>query len=126
MGVIIFSDNQQSRCILINAMHDSRTQCTIDSGKILTVIQQSVDKCPALISCSRMHDNVFWLIDDDHIFILIPHVQLHFFRTGFHFHFIIEYGRNAIVCLHLIICLHCILIDQNASFSQQRLHPAAG
>ena len=126
MRKIIFSDNQQPCCILINAMHDSRTQRSIDSGEILAVIQQPVDQCTALIPCSRVYDDVFRLVDDNHILILIPHIQLHFLRTGFHFHFIIETGCDVIVCLYLIIGFNSSLIDQNASFRKQCLHTASG
>ena len=76
MGKIVFSNDEQSASIFVNAVDDTGTDDPSNSRQaITTVIEQRVDKGPARISRRRMHHHTLWLINHQEIAVLINDIQ---------------------------------------------------
>ena len=76
MSSIVFSRNQQSAGIFIDAMNDPRTQRTVDSGEVFAMIEQAFHQGRIFGSGSRMNDHAFWFVNDNDIWIFIHDFQM--------------------------------------------------
>jgi hypothetical protein len=65
VGPILLGNDQDARGILIQAMHNPWPQDSVDSPKVLTIIEKGIDQCARRVPVSRMDDHSRRFIDDD-------------------------------------------------------------
>ena len=76
MRSIIFGHHQQSAGILIDAMHNTGTMFTVDTGQAITaMIHQRIDQRAGPVPGRRMHHHAAWLIDNNDIRIFVDDIQ---------------------------------------------------
>src|SRR5438128_12607058 len=67
---IVFRDDEATTCLLVEAMHNSRTFFAADSRKGRTVIEQGVDQGVFWLTCAGMNYQRRRLVDDYQVIIL--------------------------------------------------------
>ena len=77
MREVVFGDNQQARRVFIQPMNNAGPDWAANGGKMLgsAVCQQCVDQRAGLCTGRGMHDEIFLLVDNKNVIILIDDVQ---------------------------------------------------
>ena len=80
MGGIILGNHDQAACLLIQAMHDSRTQRATCFGEVRHVVEQGIHQGASVASAvcrarTCMHHHARRLVDDCKVSIFIHDVQ---------------------------------------------------
>jgi hypothetical protein len=81
ISLIILRDNHHPGCILIQAVNDAWPQDTVNSTKVVTMVEEGIDQRARRISRSRMNNHPSWLINDDHGRIFIEDSEGNRFRV---------------------------------------------
>ena len=65
MALIIFADNQWTRCVHIDAVYDARADLPVDAGQTVpAVIHDGIDKRAGIMPGGRVDDHSLRLVDD--------------------------------------------------------------
>ena len=76
MRLVVLGDHHQACRVLVEPVHDARPADAADAGKAGAAMgNQRVDQRAALVAGGRMHDQPFWLVDDDDVVVLIDNVE---------------------------------------------------
>ena len=76
MRRVVFADDEGTRRVPVDPVHDPRTQHAVYSGKLpLTVIQNRIDQRTAVMSRRRMHHHLLWFIDNNNVTVFIKYIQ---------------------------------------------------
>lgn len=113
MALTIAGNHQNPAGILVQSMDDTRTQGKVEIhfivfkrwGEILTVPeQQRIDQGMLMIACRWMHNHALFLVDDEHILVLVEHMQQNILCN------------NALKALLAVVHLDCIPFLDQATF----------
>ena len=80
---VVFGGDDEAACILVDSMHDARTEDAADAGKaVAAVMEQGGDERSRVMTGGGMHDHAFWLVHDDDILVLIPDINRNILCLG--------------------------------------------
>ena len=77
---VVPGDDEQSRSLLIQAVHDSRMIRAAGLRQTLEVVQQCINERSLMNSCTNVNYHPGWLIDDRQVGIFINDLQWNSFR----------------------------------------------
>ena len=78
---VVFRRDQQPRRVLVDAVDNAGAKLAADAGETVpAVMHQRVDERPAPMARRRMDDQPLRLVDNDHVRVLIHHVQRNVLR----------------------------------------------
>ena len=78
VGKVVLRHNQQARGILVDAVDNAGAQLAVDAGEAVpAVIEQGVDQRAVPVARRRMHHKPLWLVDDQHVLVLVGNIQRH-------------------------------------------------
>ena len=99
MCLVIFCDYQKSRRVLINSMHNTGTDYTVNCRKFVTaMVDKTVYKRTALVTRCRMNAKSLRFVHNDNITVLIYDIKRYIFRLNrkfFGFGYIYRYFLRA-------------------------------
>ena len=78
--VIVLGDDHHAGRILIQPVHDTRSQFPADALQVRAVRQNRIDQRPRRIPCSRMHHHPRRFVHDEDVAIFIYDIQWQRFR----------------------------------------------
>ena len=122
MRRIILRANHNAAGVLIQTMHNARTDNTVDARQILAMIQQRIHQRAAVIAGSRMHHHAARLIDNHDVIILIDDIQRNILRLHIQRLRLRQRHGNLLAQLQLIIRLENLSATHSTSLVQQLLH----
>ena len=120
VGFVILRNNQQTACILIDAVNDSRTKDTAHAREAFAAVpQERVDKRSVRVSCGRMNHHANGFVDDDKVAVLVNHIKRDILRRRFAFLYLrladfqpLPRAQAVILVAHLTVHGHEALANQ--------------
>ena len=120
MGAVIFTHDQRTGGIHVNAVDNAGSDNAVDAGQIVTAVEhQCIHKGPAVVTRRRVHYHALWLVDNDDVLILVQDVQRNVLNGYFrlfqlgdsHFYTVIK-TKPVIGFYRLSIDFYQIVFDQ--------------
>ena len=75
MRPIVFGNDEQSRGILIDAVHDAGTKLPVDAAQMVEAKQKRIDERSLVIAASGVYRHALWLVDDRDVLVLIDDIE---------------------------------------------------
>ncbi len=75
MRPVALRDDQDAGGVLVDAVHDPRTQLASDAREVLAVGEQRVDEGAVLVAGSRVHHHAGALVDHDDVWVFVQHLE---------------------------------------------------
>src|SRR5690242_12940674 len=80
MGGVVFGDDDEAACLLVETMDDARTKFTAGRGKRVEAEQERIDEGVAVAGVfgfagTGVHHHACGLVDDGEVFVFIDNVE---------------------------------------------------
>ena len=82
-GKLCFSNNQQTRSVFVDAMHQTGSMILIFGWQLPKVINQCIHQSPTVIVMPRVNNHTSWLIYNQQIIVFIDDIQWDVLRINF-------------------------------------------
>ena len=120
VGSIVFGNDKQSACVLVQPVHDSGAQNAVDAGQILDVEQQCVDQRVLVDIVCGVHSHALRFVDYNQTFVLVHNVQGDVLRRQVQRNFVGQYCHHAIanfgtlrrLCANFLVDAHGTAVNQ--------------
>ena len=123
MGGVIFGDDETTRSILVQSMHNAGSLNAADARKLpLAVMKQGIDQSAIGIPCRGMHHEPRIFINDNDVLILKQHLQRNVLRGGFGRNCLGQGNLNDVAHLHRIARFGGLIIAKDVLLANQLLN----
>ena len=79
---VVFGNDEASRSVLVQTVNDAGALHSADAGEVPAVVEQGIHDGAVRVAGGGMHHHAAFLVDDDHVFILIQDVQRNVLGPG--------------------------------------------
>jgi hypothetical protein len=133
VSYIIFGDNDQSACLLVEAMYDTGTKFAADARELIEVVQQRVDQGSVVAfvcllprsrhTCACMHHHAGGFIDDGEELVLVNDAEGDVLRKSVQRRWVRSaFDRNLFSTLELHLCLCGLAIYAYLTMIDEKLN----
>ena len=126
MSPVIFGYDKQTRCLLVNSVHNTGPQRIIRSRESNPPPQEGIYKGSGGISGSRMHDHACRLVHDQQCVVFVYDIKRYLFGNSYQRRWFGKMNLYMFKRLNSVLRLDRFTVDKNVPFPDQPLNFTAG